>query len=639
VLSFAASAQTVVPVLDEIKSIGSGALPVERSFDVATAGDLEISVVDLATPAALDGIKLAVTRNRTIVTTLDGAGTKRFPGTVGNYVVRVVALPKASPGSGSFTVGVKDVASSANVLAPFTAAASLPPPLIPDTRKVLDTQFDVAASGSYRVTLTDLALPQALTGATLAITRVGGASLDARLDAPGSATFNATPGTYRLFAIGDASPTAIGGLFGIRVVNQSSGQSIYVQAVPVGRTQSLGAVALGAGGHSLIVRDLAFPAVLAQLTALVASDGLAVARASAAGTTPFTAVAGTHEAFAYALAAANPGTGGFQVELRPDGAAAKLSELRTAATSTDPVPTFAFPLDVATAGAYRVRFADFEFPAVLSNFAAAIWQNGSALATLAAPGTLNPTLAAGRAYLLVSARPSSATTSGLIGVDVTPAAGGTAIFETTQGVGAVFRSSKLSILDTARYDTTVTDLGFPANFADLAGVVTRGADRIGSIFGGGTFGFDTTPGNYFVNLIAKPNGAATAGTYGLLVTKSPPAPVVTLTASSPSVTQGSTVDLTWSAQNSTGCTASGGWSGTKATSGTEKSAAISVPSTFTLTCVGAGGSKAVSVSVDATVPKSSGGGGALPPLTLLALLAAWSAQRRPYHRRRAALEA
>ena len=43
--------------------------------------------------------------------------------------------------------------------------------------------------------------------------------------------------------------------------------------------------------------------------------------------------------------------------------------------------------------------------------------------------------------------------------------------------------------------------------------------------------------------------------------------------------------VTWSSTNAVSCTANGGWSGTKATSGTEKLAAITTPVTYSLLCV------------------------------------------------------
>lgn len=79
-----------------------------------------------------------------------------------------------------------------------------------------------------------------------------------------------------------------------------------------------------------------------------------------------------------------------------------------------------------------------------------------------------------------------------------------------------------------------------------------------------------------------------------------PAPTVTLSASASSVPTNSQVTLTWSSQNATSCTASGTWSGAKATSGSEP-LTVTANSAYTLTCVGAGGSGQALASVTATI--------------------------------------
>lgn len=90
-----------------------------------------------------------------------------------------------------------------------------------------------------------------------------------------------------------------------------------------------------------------------------------------------------------------------------------------------------------------------------------------------------------------------------------------------------------------------------------------------------------------------------------------PNPVITsFTASSTSVTSGGSSNLSWATTNATSCTASGGWSGAKATSGTNVSTgALTTSTTFTLTCSGATGTTpataSVTVTVTATAPPST----------------------------------
>ena len=81
-------------------------------------------------------------------------------------------------------------------------------------------------------------------------------------------------------------------------------------------------------------------------------------------------------------------------------------------------------------------------------------------------------------------------------------------------------------------------------------------------------------------------------------------PTVLLTASPPSVTSGGSSVLTWSSRNATSCSASGAWSGTKASSGSESTGALSASSNYSLTCIASGvrASASVTVVVSGTPP-------------------------------------
>lgn len=99
------------------------------------------------------------------------------------------------------------------------------------------------------------------------------------------------------------------------------------------------------------------------------------------------------------------------------------------------------------------------------------------------------------------------------------------------------------------------------------------------------------------------SGTGGSGSASVSVTVTAPVlPTVTLTATPPSVTTGSSTNLTWMSTNATTCTASGGWTGTKATSGSEVSAALVANTSFTLSCTGAGGTASASASVTVTLP-------------------------------------
>ena len=95
------------------------------------------------------------------------------------------------------------------------------------------------------------------------------------------------------------------------------------------------------------------------------------------------------------------------------------------------------------------------------------------------------------------------------------------------------------------------------------------------------------------------SGCGGGGGGGAPVAPVTPAASVNLSADPTSVLLTNTTTLTWSTSNATSCSASGAWSGTKATSGSE---AVTISTagnnSFTLSCSGAGGSGSASVTVE-----------------------------------------
>jgi subtilisin family serine protease len=100
----------------------------------------------------------------------------------------------------------------------------------------------------------------------------------------------------------------------------------------------------------------------------------------------------------------------------------------------------------------------------------------------------------------------------------------------------------------------------------------------------------------------------------------PAAPTLSLAATS--VALGASTTLTWSSINTTGCTASGDWSGAKALSGSATvTPTASGAATYTLACANALASAqtTANLNVTAAAAHSSGGGGSFSGDTLLAL--------------------
>jgi len=103
---------------------------------------------------------------------------------------------------------------------------------------------------------------------------------------------------------------------------------------------------------------------------------------------------------------------------------------------------------------------------------------------------------------------------------------------------------------------------------------TSGTQSTGAVATGTTYSLTCT----------GPGGTSSAASVAVYVV-----PAVTLTASPKAVVAGSTSVLSWSSSNATLCTASGGWIGTKAISGTETTATLTTNTTYSLSCTGPGG--------------------------------------------------
>jgi hypothetical protein len=633
--AFSVTAHAQTPLISEVRTVAKEAPPVEKSFQIAAdaGGEYELSLTDLAFPAPLSAIRLAVTRGSTVVASVDNAtSSEKLTLQAGDYVVRVLGIPappppEGGPEGGGFAAQIKRVSNGA--IAVDLAGSFVRPSQQLDGRGTIADTFSIATGGNYQVTLSDLQLPAGLPTLTMALRRQGTTNLFT-LPAAGTQQFTLPAGDYQVFVAAQASSDIQAGLFSAIVRPAGGGAPVYATTSSIGNVQLLGKVTTGNGPHTVSLSDFAFPASLEQQRAAVARDGAVAAQLSAAGTATFEATAGEYAVYAFAAAAAAaPGSGSYGLEIRQQGGGAIFSAVRAVTNSTNPVTAYTFNVDIAAVGAYRLRLADFEFPGAFQSIGLAAVQGGNVLGSLQAAGSLNVNLTTGPLYLLVFAPPGTAQ-AGLFGVDVAPAGGGAVLFETTQGVGKLFAARKVAIPAAGRYNVALSDLEFPAKFVDLAAVVTRGTDKLGSLFGGGTFGFQASAGDYIISVIAEgallderiATSQQRAGTYAMTVTQAPAAPTVTLSANPTQVRSGESVELTWSSQNATACTASNGWTGTKAASGTERSAALTAATTFTIKCDGAGGSTTQSVSVTMSPSSSRGGGGSLEWLTVLMLVAA-----------------
>ncbi len=629
----AAQAQDIaVPPFNEVHTIAvpGTATPVEHDFTLPGAGSYKVVLTDLGallpTPAPLASVSLAVTSGNALVgTALTKPGTLQINATAaGTYTVHVVGTPG---GAGSGPIGIQ-IGTAANPISvgSFSDNIALPAGTGLSGEGVLDDSFTVASYGNYTLSLTDLQLPQSLGTLTLALTAQGASSVlqvlpDSNNNNAMQATVSLQSGvTYRITAVGLVTSGATAGLFSAVVVPAGGGSPVYGNAVPVGATMLVATPALTAGNQTLTLADLAFPAALTQVGAAVVLNGQSALAApiTAAGTQTFSAVGGTYQVFGVATPqTTSPAAGAYSIQIQPAGGSAELSVARTVTGSGSALTAYSFDTSLASSGNYSIGLQDFSFPVAFNSLRLAAVQGGALVGTpLTSSGTLSASAQAGPITLLVIGQPDPSH-GGVFDVNITAAGSNALLFDATQGAGAAFIARKVSITTAGSYGISSSDLGFPASFSNLAVIVTRGSNNLGSIFSLGNLSLsNTAAGDYFINIIAQPSG--TAGTYALTMSTSP---TVALTPSVTSVAQGGTVTLTWSSQNAASCTATGGWSGTQPVSGSVQSSAITATTTFTLACTGPGGTTTVSATVTAnSAPaKSGGGGGEIDSMLVLGL--------------------
>ena len=116
-----------------------------------------------------------------------------------------------------------------------------------------------------------------------------------------------------------------------------------------------------------------------------------------------------------------------------------------------------------------------------------------------------------------------------------------------------------------------------------------------SVSGSETTG--TLTANTTFTLSCTGEGGSISGS--VLVQVNPaPQPTVALSAAELLVNSGGSTTLTWSSTNSDTCSASGGWTGDKTTNGNQVVGPLSVNTTYTLTCSGAGGNAVSMITVN-----------------------------------------
>jgi hypothetical protein len=607
-------------LLDNTGAVGltTVAPPSELAFATTTAQALTVTLTDFQAPAAFQSLRIAVTSGDTLVGSANVDPTTHtvavaVPAAVGNYVLHVIGTPDATQGFGSFGACVAPSTSTVSCIAAdsFSGIIETPTPST-NPSSALDTTFTSTTAGTYAITITDDTFPIALQSLSGGI-----ASGSTPITSLGLGTTQVTLAantSYTLIIGARADVTVQAGLYGVHIVDPA-GAPLIDRTEPVGTLAAATGVPNTASALTLTLNDYAYPAALTNLGAAVTFGATSLAKLTAAGTAALSAApTGTLNVWTYAAAGTQPGVYGVSLA---SGAASLLSTAQVVNPGNAvSAGSFAFVATLPSAGTYNLSATDLQFPSALQSLTDTIAQNGSVL-TPNSSGDF--TAAAGVAIVLVNAQAAPGG-SGVFSVTVkTSGASPQILLGQTQSIGGVFSTQTVTAAADGNYNVTLADLGFPGVFQSLAAVLSNGGQVLGKANGAGSFPVSLTAGQYLLTLLATP-GPSNYGLYSLNVSSVPP--TVSFKAGSASVVAGQTVQLTWSTQNATACTAAGSsaWTGTEDVSGTA-AVAVASTATLTLTCTGPGGSVTQSVTVTATQASSSGGGEIDPAwLALLAVL-------------------
>ena len=626
--------------LDIALTLGKEPEAVVLPFTIATAGTYRLTVTDFgstAGPPRLARADAAVTHGSELVTsqgvttaTTTGAAMRTFTATPGEHRLTLIGQPNAPAATvGSAGVRIDDPASGAVLLETLQAFET---PRAPTASPATFEHELAVQGGAYTLEITDFALPQPLAMLQTTVIRRSDGAIVANVTGAGPIALTAgASDTFEVFLYAELAPTAARGLVGVNL-RDVGGAVAAAEVHELGDWPHRYPVDLAAAAQlNASLADLGFPLPLAALGAEVVRDARRAASRFGPGVpVSFAAAAGRYDVYVDAVpATTSPGSFGLRL-VSPAGALLDEVESVTAPQPLTDVAAIDTHFDVATAGSYALTLTDFGaagFFDAFESLALALARDDQIVQTLTASGTITFAATPGRYSVAILADPSGAAGEGLLGVRVADAAGATTLLDFTEAVGTDFRAATFTVAGAGNVDVRIADLAFPASFARLRAAVTHGAERVAEIVGAGTFTFAATPGVYHVSLLAEPAAGVGYGTLGVRASVQAPGPVVTLTASAASVTVGSAVTLTWSAANASTCTASGGWSGARAASGTESVPGLRSATTFTLTCAGAGGSQAASVTVGVTAEQRSGGG-SVDALLLALLMGTLLAARR-----------
>lgn len=403
-----------------------------------------------------------------------------------------------------------------------------------DARLPAPVEFQIAVAGDYRVTLTDLATPAALSSLQAIVTRdlnvVARLTVTTTASAPATQTFNATPGAYHVHVLGVPAAALASGAFGLKVAPAGGGTplmehaDVIVAAPAPGDGMSVLQTTFGISqdaSHRLVITDLGFPAALAStqtlLLRLTSGDPVIVPINGGI----FSGTPGTYQLLIVARASL-PSLAGLYSVIVDTGQGTPAVFRSTQRVGNLPQPT---SVTITTAGTHTLTLADASFPASLTSLAGVAVQKDTVKGTLSAAGTASlGSLDAGVLEIYVRGVPAPSEEIGTFSVTLVR---GTQTLVSQMRIvdssadpktPAIFATESLNPVAAGNYQMNLKDFGLPQPFVSLKGAVTQGAAVVGTFNGTGTAQFTLNPGPVKILIAARPpidTGSGNAALFGM----------------------------------------------------------------------------------------------------------------------------
>jgi hypothetical protein len=310
------------------------------------------------------------------------------------------------------------------------------------------------------------------------------------------------------------------GLLAVAVIAPLHATVLLDRGTLIGQPGATGVVEFSvatAGRYEFRLTDLALPAPLADLRAVVTRGSQAVVGLDQPGSVAFDATPGTYVAQVGGTPGNGARVGTFGVLVQPVGGGTALLGYSGSVESDVPVvpgspESLQARFTIETPGRYRVSAADLGFPEVLRSLDVLVVRGGAVVAQLGGAVTQAEFDAVtGSHDLLVVVQPGARLAAGLYGLQVASVVSGTRVYDATQRVGRLDPPVEVDIPAGAAQSLAVSDLAFPVALSSAAALLTRGSSLLAARTGPGSTAFTTTPGRAELYAFGTTTATSNAG--------------------------------------------------------------------------------------------------------------------------------